>query len=100
MTGRRLDGSERPTTPAAATTVWIAPSATSYSCLCETCLEDARRSGALFSDALFAARVSGELSPDVAGIEVRCAAGHPLVLRRGERPPALVRHDERQLQLR
>jgi hypothetical protein len=82
------------------TTVWIAPSAKSYSCLCETCLEAARTSGALFSDALLAARVSGDLSTDIAGIEVRCAAGHPLLLRRGERPPALARHDERQLQLR
>jgi hypothetical protein len=82
------------------TTVWIKPSATSYSCLCETCLEAARTSGALFSDALLVARVSGELSPDIAGIEVRCAAGHPLLLRRGERPPALARHDESQLQLR
>ena len=82
------------------TTVWIAPSATSYSCLCETCLEAARTSGALFSDALLAARVSGDLSRDIAGIEVRCAAGHPLLLRRGGRPPALARHDERQLQLR
>jgi hypothetical protein len=99
MTPRRPNR-EPAATPGAGTTVWIAPSATSYSCLCETCLERARRSGALFADALFAARVSGELSPDVAGIEVRCAAGHPLVLRRGERPPALVRHDERQLQLR
>ena len=82
------------------TTVWIAPSATSYSCLCETCLEAARTSGALFSDALLAARVSGDLSRDIAGIEVRCKAGHPLLLRRGDRPPALARHDDRQLQLR
>jgi hypothetical protein len=82
------------------TTVWISPSARSYSCLCETCLEVARREGALFSDALRYARVTGELSPDVAGIEVRCAAGHPLLLCRGDRPPALAHHDERQLQLR
>jgi len=81
------------------TTVWISPSAKSYSCLCETCLDVARESGALFSDALLAARVSGDLSPDVAGLEVRCAAGHPLLLCRGERPAALARRDERQLQL-
>jgi hypothetical protein len=61
------------------TTVWIAPSATSYSCLCETCLETARTAGALFSDALLTARVSGDLSRDIAGIEVRCAAGHRLL---------------------
>ena len=31
--------------------------------------------------------------------EVRCRAGHPIVLRRAERPPALTRPDTRQLQL-
>jgi len=35
----------------AQTTVWLAPSATSFSCLCEPCLESARQSGAIFSDA-------------------------------------------------
>ena len=52
------------------TTVWIAPSATSFSCLCEPCLEAARTSGALFADALLAARASRvDLRRDVAGIE-------------------------------
>ena len=87
-------------TQPARTVVWLSPSAKSYSCLCETCLESARQSGALFSDALLGARVSGDLAPEIAGIEVRCGAGHPLLLCRGERPPALARHDERQLQLR
>jgi len=81
------------------TTVWLSPSATSFSCLCETCLEAARRSGALFSDALLAASVRGRVGPDSALGVVRCAAGHEIVLRRGERPPALPVRDERQLRL-
>jgi hypothetical protein len=81
------------------TTVWLSPSATSFSCLCEPCLEAARRSGALFSDALLAASVRGSVDRDSALGVVRCAAGHEIVLRRGEQPPALAHHDERQLQL-
>lgn len=82
------------------TTVWISPSATSFSCLCEPCLEAARTSGALFTDALGDARVTGEIAPALVALEVRCAAGHSILLRRGERPPALARPDARQLQLR
>jgi hypothetical protein len=81
------------------TTVWISPSATSFSCLCELCLETARCSGALFTDALAVARVTGEIAPALVALEVRCATGHRVVLRRGERPPALARPDDRQLQL-
>ena len=81
------------------TTVWLSPCATAFSCLCETCLEAARRGGALFSDALLAASVRGSVGPDTALGFVRCAAGHEIVLRRGERPPALASRDERQLQL-
>ena len=81
------------------TTVWLSPSATAFSCLCEPCLEAARRSGALFSDALLAASVRGSVDRDSALGVVRCAAGHEIVLRRGEQPPALAHHDERQLQL-
>jgi hypothetical protein len=81
------------------TTVWLSPSATAFSCLCEPCLEAARRSGALFSDALQAASVRGTVGRDSALGVVRCAAGHEIVLRRGEPPPALAHHDERQLQL-
>jgi hypothetical protein len=75
------------------TTVWVSPSATSFSCLCETCLEQARTGGMLFADALMIASVRGEIG---AGVEVasrRCAAGHEVVLRRGERPPSLSRND-------
>jgi hypothetical protein len=81
------------------TTVWILPSATSFSCLCEPCLESARRSGLLFSDALVQASVRGSIGRDVAIASRQCAAGHEIVLRRVERPPALTRPDERQLVL-
>ena len=87
--------SERPQT-----TVWLSPSATSFSCLCELCLESARRSGALFTDALAVASVRGALGIETEVALARCAAGHEIVLRRVERPPGLQRHDDRQLQLR
>ena len=82
------------------TTVWISPSARAFSCLCEPCLEEARLSGALFADALSGASVRGSIAPEAPATVVRCAAGHEVVLRRVERPPALARPDERQLQLR
>jgi hypothetical protein len=81
------------------TIVWILPSATSFSCLCEPCLEFARRSGLLFADALLHASVRGTLGADVEVASRRCPAGHEIVLRRVERPPALARPDERQLVL-
>jgi hypothetical protein len=84
----------------AQTTVWLAPSATSFSCLCELCLESARRSGALFTEALAVASVRGALGIETELALARCAAGHEIVLRRVERPPGLQRHDDRQLQLR
>jgi hypothetical protein len=81
------------------TTVWLTPSATAFSCLCEPCLETARVSGALFADALAGAAVRGTIPIDTESSHVRCAAGHEIVLRRIERPPALVRPDDRQLQI-
>ena len=81
------------------TTVWISPSATSFSCLCEPCLEAARRSGVLFADALMQASVRGEIDAGVDVSSRRCSAGHSLVLRRVERPPSLPHHDDRQLAL-
>jgi hypothetical protein len=80
-------------------TVWISPSATSFSCLCEPCLETARMSGALFSDALAAASVRGPIAREIAFIFVSCAAGHEILLRRTLRPESLPQHDDRQLQL-
>ncbi|MGH3049440.1 MAG: hypothetical protein ACRDLK_04720 [Gaiellaceae bacterium] len=81
------------------TTVWLAPSATSFACLCETCLETARTAGALFADALRVASVRGEVDADATAAVARCAAGHEILLRRVERPPRLASRDERQLQL-
>jgi hypothetical protein len=81
------------------TTVWISPSATSFSCLCETCLESARRSGLLFADALMQASVRGSIPAVVDAASRRCSAGHEIVLRRITRPPSLPQHDERQLAL-
>jgi hypothetical protein len=81
------------------TTVWLSPSATAFACLCEPCLEAARRSGSIFADALAAASVRGSVAPAAAQTIVRCPAGHPIVLRRVERPPALQRPDDRQLSI-
>jgi hypothetical protein len=81
------------------TTVWISPSATAFSCLCETCLERARLDGVLFAEALMQASVRGSIPAEVDVASRRCAAGHEIVLRRVQRPPSLSRHDERQLAL-
>jgi hypothetical protein len=91
--------SAAPTAPAAETTVWLAPSATSFACLCESCLETARTGGALFADALRTASVRGTVDAESPLSVARCDAGHAIVLRRVERPPSLSRRDERQLQL-
>jgi hypothetical protein len=85
-------------TAAPSTVVWVGPSATSFSCLCEVCLEAARESGVLFADALMAASVRGAIAAEVEVASRRCAAGHEIVLRRVARPPSLEHH-EGQLQL-
>ena len=81
------------------TTVWVNPSATSFSCLCEQCLEDARTSGMLFSDALMLATVRGSIAAEADVSTRKCSAGHEIVLRRVSRPPTLQQRDERQLAL-
>ena len=81
------------------TTVWVSPSATSFSCLCELCLEQARASGLLFADALLQASVRGSIGAEADVSSRRCRAGHEIVLRRIERPSTLPHHDDRQLQL-
>jgi hypothetical protein len=81
------------------TTVWLSASATSFACLCEPCLEHARRSGDLFADALAGASVRGSIARDARTAEVRCHAGHMILLRRLDRPPLLERPDDRQMQL-
>jgi hypothetical protein len=89
-------GSPEPTNN---TVVWLSPSAVAFSCLCEPCLEAARLAGALFADALSSASVRGEVAQEATVTAVRCDAGHEIVLRRVERPPALERPDDRQLQI-
>ena len=84
------------TTPNA---VWVAPSATQFSCLCERCLDGRRARGASFLDAVRVASVRGTVAPDTDIAFVRCRAGHELVVRRIGRPPNLARSDARQLQL-
>ena len=81
------------------TTVWISPSATAFSCLCEPCLEQARTGGLLFADALRIATLRGDVAREAQTTVVRCSAGHEVVLRRVERPPRLPDHDTRQLQI-
>ena len=81
------------------TTVWISPSATAFSCLCETCMERARQEGLLFSEALMVSSVRGSIAADTDVALARCASGHEVTLRRVERPPGLTRPDDRQLQI-
>ena len=81
------------------TTVWLSPSATSFSCLCEPCLESARVAGVLFADALASATVRGSIAREAEVAVARCAAGHEIVLRRSARPSSLAHHDDRQMQL-
>ena len=81
------------------TTVWVSPSATSYTCLCEPCLEAARLGGVGFADALAQARVRGEVSLEAPHLSVRCLRGHEIVLRRIELPAGFGPRDGRQLQL-
>ena len=83
----------------ATNTVWLSPSATSFSCLCERCLESARVRGSSFLDAVSAARVCGTVAAETDVAFARCRAGHEVVLRRIERPPNLARSNVRQLQL-
>ena len=85
--------------PPATNTVWLSPSATSFSCLCERCLESARVHGSSFLEAVSASRVIGRVAVETDIAFARCRAGHEVVLRRIERPPTLARTDGRQLQL-
>ena len=79
--------------------VWVPPSATTFSCLCEACLDNARGEGISFVDAIRCASVRGSLPADTDVGFVRCAAGHEVVVRRVDRPAPLTRRDARQLQL-
>jgi hypothetical protein len=79
--------------------VWLSPSATSFSCLCEPCLDAAYASGLPFAEAVRSALLRGPIAHEVEFVRAQCPAGHEIVLRRVARPPTLARRDERQLQL-
>jgi hypothetical protein len=81
------------------TTVWVAPGAATYSCLCEGCLEGARLDGRTLFEAIHGASVRGTIATGTDLAFARCGADHEIVIRRVERPPGLERPDERQLQL-
>jgi hypothetical protein len=80
-------------------TIWVAPEATQFSCLCERCLDGRRVRDASFLEAVRVASVRGSVPVDTDIAFVRCRAGHELVVRRVERPPNLARRDGRQLQI-
>jgi hypothetical protein len=82
-----------------ANAVWIAPSATTFSCLCEACLELARGEGGSFLDAVRDACVRGRLPTETDVGFAHCAAGHEVVVRRIDRPTLLAHRNEAQLQL-
>jgi len=79
--------------------VWLSSSATTFSCLCEPCLDAADAAGTSFLEAVGSAHVRGVIAAEADVMFARCHAGHRVVLRRIERPPKLARSDARQLQL-
>ena len=79
--------------------VWVPPSATTFSCLCEACLELARSDGRTFLDAVRTASVRGRLPTETDVGFVHCSAGHEVVVRRIDKPVTLGRRDARQLQI-
>ena len=79
--------------------IWVAPNATAFSCLCETCLERARAEGRSFVEAVRRANVRGRLPGETDVGFAHCAGGHEVVVRRIGRPLHLTRRDERQMQL-
>jgi hypothetical protein len=79
--------------------VWLSASATTFSCLCESCLDAAEATGTSFLEAVRGANVRGAVAAEADVMFAHCAAGHEILLRRVERPPKLARSDARQLQL-
>ena len=75
-------------------TVWVAPGATEFSCLCERCLDGDHEDGGSFLDAVRLANVRGKLEPDAVLAFVRCRNGHELTVRR-DRPPTRARPPRR-----
>jgi hypothetical protein len=79
--------------------VWLSPSARTFSCLCEDCLDAAYAADLPFAAAIRRALLRGPVALEVEFVRVQCRAGHEIVLRRVERPLTLAHRDERQLQL-
>jgi len=79
--------------------VWVPPSATTFSCLCEACLDLARGDGGSFIEAVRGASVRGRLPTETDVGFVHCSAGHEVVVRRIDTPALLDRPDARQLQI-
>ena len=82
-----------------ANSVWVPPSATSFSCLCEECLDLARIDGLTFIEAVRRASVRGTLPAATNVGFAHCAAGHEVVVRRVDRPPTLAKRNAHQLEL-
>jgi hypothetical protein len=82
-----------------ANSVWIAPGAAEFSCLCERCLEGLRSRESSFLAAVSRSAVRGSMPLDTSIAFVRCQNGHELVVRRVDRPDGLERRDARQLEL-
>ena len=82
-----------------ANSVWVPPSATTFSCLCEACLELAREDGRSFVEAVRNASVRGRLPTETDVGFVHCAAGHEVVVRRIHTPAPFVNRNARQLQI-
>jgi len=68
--------------PPGTTAVWIAPTATRFSCLCEPCLDLEDGNGLPVLEVVGGANVRGTLALDHDVGIVRCPAGHELVVRR------------------
>jgi hypothetical protein len=82
-----------------ANVVWLSPSATTFSCLCEECLDAAYAAHVSFAEAVQSALLRGRVALEVEFVRVHCPVRHEIVLRRIQRPESLTRRDERQLQL-
>ena len=79
--------------------VWVPPAATTFSCLCEACLELARADGRSFLEAVRNASVRGRLPTETDVGFAQCSAGHEVVGRRMHTPTHLGRPNPRQLQI-
>jgi hypothetical protein len=81
------------------TTIWIAPGATAFACLCECCLDARSSLEGSFLDALQVSVVRGTVALEADIAFAHCERGHEVVVRRVDRPPNLARRDAQQLEL-